>query len=674
MICPKCGAENPAANRFCDTCGAKLQVAAPTGVKDKEKRKETTAAVSGGAAVAVRTAPAASPGILPTGLAAGDGLAGSLAHWLTGENLLWLGFFIVAFFLRFFALGDKPLHHDESLHAYYSWELFKGMGYAYNPMMHGPLQFHGNAFMYLLFGASDYTCRFLAATCSMFSLVLIYMLRPYMGRAGALFAGLIMTLSPSFVYFGRFTREDIYYATFTLMMAFALIAYLSTRRPGYLYFGAAGLALAFATKEVIFITGYIFVFALVFRWLWERSNPTPGETQLTDALRDIGKNPRFLYYATAVFMGIMILLYTTFFSNPKGIIDAFTKSVSYWLGQHEVERGSQPVYFYAALLPLYETISVLGTLAAMVYYGFIRDRNNRLWRLIGYGLLAAAWWVFVMMGRQTSGLVFAILLVTLGTGLLAYYSYGARNLWATFLIVWSLSSFSDMSFAGERMPWLILHSLLPMLLLTGTLLNDLWESLPRWRAWIIGGVAVLALALVHNTANLVFYEKGANPAEQLVYVQSSTDVPQVVKQLKNMSRRLNGNLEMKITCEDYCSWPFAWYLRDFKNVGYPKFSASQPEGSIEKNPVILSGVEMAAPGHDDRVAQLLASDYVAQRYKLRVWWAPDASAFFNDTLGGKIRKAWRLFLYREPWSGLGSYDMIVYIRKDVAHLYWSNAE
>jgi predicted membrane-bound mannosyltransferase len=224
------------------------------------------------------------------------------------------------------------------------------------------------------------------------------------------------------------------------------------------------------------------------------------------------------------------------------------------------------------------------------------------------------------------------------------------------------------------MPWLIVHPLLPMILLTGTLLNDLWERFRPQRVWLVAIVAIFSVMLLHHTTNVCFYDDGANPAEQLVYVQSSTDVTQVVRQITSMSKRLTGNLEMKITCEDYCSWPFAWYLREFKNVGYPKYSSNQAEGTIEKNPIIISGVEMAAPGHDERVAQLLAADYVAQRYKLRVWWAPDPNVILDDTLGGQIQKLWRYFMYREPWSGLGSYDMIVYVRKDVAYLYWGNAK
>ncbi len=664
MNCPKCGVENPANNRFCDECGTKLT--APTATHTKKDPKKTVPVV------ATVSTPAPAPAM--------PGLSGVAANawvqkWLTLENLIWVFIFIAGAWLRFHALGDKPLHHDESLHAFYSWNLFKGNGYAYDPMMHGPLQFHGNAFMYFLFGASDFTCRILAASCSVFCLWLIYGLRPYLGKAGALFTGVMMALSPSFTYFGRFTREDMYFVTFTFMMVYGMFNYLSTRLPRYLYFVGIGMALAFCTKEVIYIVGYIFLFTLIFRWLWEKGAQQPGETQVLDLLKEFRTQPRNLYVALGLFAVIMIVLYTTVFTNPRGIIDAFTKSWSYWLGQHEVQRGSQPVYYYAALLPFYEPLAFFGAIVALFYYGFIKDKTNRVWRLLGYIVVIAAWWLFVIEGRQSAGLVFALLLMTLGTGLLAYFSYGAQSMWVVFLIVWTISGFSDISFAGERMPWLIVHPLLPMILLTGTFLNDLWERFhAQGRKWLVVGFALFCVLLLHNTTNLCFYEDGANPAEQLVYVQSSTDVPQVVRQITSMSKRLNGNLEMKITCEDYCSWPFAWYLRDFKFVGYPKFTANQAEGTIEKNPIIITGVEMAAPGHDERVAQLLAADYVAQRYKLRVWWAPDPNVILDDTLGGQLQKIWRLFIYREPWNGLGSYDMIVYIRKDVAYLYWGNAK
>lgn len=656
MNCPNCGAENPAASLFCDSCGAKLAKKE----KDKEKEKKRTRAASAGLAPASVTASDVSPPATGPGFSA--------------ESLMWIGIFGLAVFILFYQLGLKPLHHDESLHAFYSWELFKGMGYAYNPMMHGPLLFHFNALMYYLLGDSDFTCRVAPALMGLLTLTLVFFLRPYLGRAGALFTGLMVAISPSFTYFGRFIRNDIYIAAFTMLMVYGLFRYLDTRKPKFLYLGALGLALSFCTKEVTYITGSIFVTFLFFRWLWEYTTRPSGGNVMTEVLRGLMQDRRPFWISTAIFFGIVFILYSTVFTHPRGFLDAFTKSLSYWLGQHEVQRGSQPVYFYAGLIPLYETLAFLGALAGLVYYSFLKDPAGRTWRLLAFLILGAAWWLFAAQGDQTFGLIFSLLLVALGGGLLAYFSFNGKNIFVTFLMVWTLAAFSNYSFAGERMPWLILHPLLPMTLLTGHLLGELWERFRKRRAWLLAAFGLLAAMMLHNTSLVNFKGGGANPSELLVYVQSSTDVPQVVRQLTNMSKRLTGGLDMKITCEDYCSWPFAWYLRDFKSVGYPKYTSTQAQGTIEENPIIITGVEMAAPGHDDRMAELLAEKYVAQRYKLRVWWAPDARVFLNDTLAGKAKKAWRLFMYKEAWSGLGSYDMIVYVRKDVAYLFWSNAE
>jgi uncharacterized protein (TIGR03663 family) len=561
-------------------------------------------------------------------------------------------------------------------------------------MMHGPFLFHANALIYYLFGTSDYTCRVMPAITAVGTIVMAYFFRAYLGSLAALLIAALIAYSPSFTYFGRFIRNDIYIAFFSMIMVIGLFRFLDTRKSKFLYLAMAFFSLSFCTKEVTYITAWIFASFFVFRWLWEKTTSqeekpgwllsgmrtlwakpeaSPAANLLVQSVRKLGLDRPWVM-AIAVFLGIAIFLYTTMFTHWMGIVDAFTKSFSYWLGQHEVQRGSQPVYFYAGLIPLYETLIALATFAACAYYGFIKDARYRVWRLLAYAIIASAWLLFSSHGTETFGLVFSLVLVTLGTGLLAYFSFGSTPIMVVFLIFWSLAAFSNYSFAGERMPWLILHPLLPMTLLTGKLLADFWERWPKARwAWI----AVVGFGMsmmLHNTALVNFYGKGANPRELLVYVQSSPDVQQITRQLKNMSQRLYGDYSMKITCEDYCSWPFAWYLRDFTQVGYPKFTANQAEGSIEKNPVILSGIEMAAPGHDDRVRVLLENDYVSQRYKLRVWWSPDKQLFLGDTLAGMAMKFWRLFMYREPWNGLGSYDMVVYVRKDLAHLYWSHTE
>ena len=56
----------------------------------------------------------------PGGPGRTDRTAGLLAN-VTVETLAWATLVVLAALTGFWELGDKALHHDESLHAYYSW-------------------------------------------------------------------------------------------------------------------------------------------------------------------------------------------------------------------------------------------------------------------------------------------------------------------------------------------------------------------------------------------------------------------------------------------------------------------------------------------------------------------------------------------------------------------------
>src|SRR5918999_5664143 len=73
--------------------------------------------------------------------------------------LAFVGLVLVGLLLRIHRLGERSIHHDESLHGLYSWYLYVGRGYTHDPMMHGPWLFHITALSYLLFGDSEVTFR-----------------------------------------------------------------------------------------------------------------------------------------------------------------------------------------------------------------------------------------------------------------------------------------------------------------------------------------------------------------------------------------------------------------------------------------------------------------------------------------------------------------------------------
>lgn len=58
---------------------------------------------------------------------------------------------------------------------------------------------------------------------------------------------------------------------------------------------------------------------------------------------------------------IFITFYTTLFSNGHGFFTGMVGSLGYWLTQQDVQRDSQPLYYYAAILiPIYEYVAVAG--------------------------------------------------------------------------------------------------------------------------------------------------------------------------------------------------------------------------------------------------------------------------------------------------------------------------
>ena len=172
---------------------------------------------------------------------------------------------IVAGGMRFWDLGSRALHHDESLHAWTAWKLFQGEGYEHQPWMHGPFQFFGGAISFFLFGVSDYTARILPAFLGSALIALPYFLRHRLGAVGALLAAVGIAFSPTLLYFSRFARNDVYITLFTLGLVVCLWRYVDERKPHYLYLAALVLGISFATNESTFINAAVLI---VFLNVW----------------------------------------------------------------------------------------------------------------------------------------------------------------------------------------------------------------------------------------------------------------------------------------------------------------------------------------------------------------------------------------------------------------------
>src|SRR5215208_1415861 len=197
---------------------------------------------------------------------------------ITVEVVLFAGIILLAIVTRFYDLGSRVMSHDESLHTYFSWLLYRGQGYQHTPMMHGPLQFHMLALLYFIFGASDLTARIAAVLFSIATVCMIWSWRDYLGKWGALIAGIMLVVSPYMLYYGRYVRNESFTGVAGLTMLYGILRYLEKGDKRYLYFVTGGMLLHFLTKETAFIYAAqallylgIYFIARITRQPWENN-------------------------------------------------------------------------------------------------------------------------------------------------------------------------------------------------------------------------------------------------------------------------------------------------------------------------------------------------------------------------------------------------------------------
>jgi uncharacterized protein (TIGR03663 family) len=518
------------------------------------------------------------------------------------ERLPYVAVFAVALILRLVALGDKPLHHDESVHAWFTWLLVTGRGYEYNPVYHGPVQFYLDALGYLVAGVGETGVRLMPAIAGSVITTLPYFLRRQLGQTAALTASTLLCISPSYLYFSRFAREDIYAALLTLALLVVAVRFLEHPRRWHPAALLALLATSFATKETTFITSFVagtfLAGAVGYQMRQERALGGQSRSALLlQAVRSVDRDA--WTWAAAGFAAVFTLLFTTFLLRPQGLRTALYDSLSYWVGQQPVNRGGQPWFYYLVVLPAYElpvlVLAVLGIVTSL--------RRPTLLRLY---------------------------------------------------LVWSATlNLVVYSWASERMPWLVLHLLLPLVLLAGVGLQTLWEGRRTPRPATVAFAAASAAFLLWGAVNAA-YVHPADPAELLVFTQTSIQTDPAREAILEADHRTlavaHRHATLQLDSSDGTAWPWTVYLRDLP-VHYADMSGPfTPDADL----VVVDDRNRS------RVLPHLAG-YTGSRFHLREWWVVD----WGDA---SVGDAFRWFTRREAWSVKGALDQWMYVRTDAPWL------
>ena len=417
------------------------------------------------------------------------------------ETILVAAILMAAVFTRFINVDARVMSHDETNHVVPAYSLYKGLGYAYDPVTHGPLQFHLLALSFFLLGDSDFSARVPAVLFSIATVAIALLAyRRYLGRNGAILAGLLMLISPFMLFYGRYTRNEAFGGLWTVLMIYGVLRYLEKGDKTSLYLLTVVMAFHAIDKATSFIynaqmmlfMGLVFldaalklpwpgkgqrnqfltlmtgaVLALVAAVGIAALNPTKDDTGAVAAptsaaptsavpgggslleivlvglavilvivalfllvrsmgwkairqqrsfdlillagtltlpqlavfpMRMLGMNPldystggmaktsvflaicmilaiaigvwwrpKFWLSAAAIYYSIFTIFFTTFFTNGKGFFMGLIAALGYWLSQQGVQRGSQPLYYYAFIqIPIYEYLPALGLLVAVI--------------------------------------------------------------------------------------------------------------------------------------------------------------------------------------------------------------------------------------------------------------------------------------------------------------------
>jgi uncharacterized protein (TIGR03663 family) len=578
---------------------------------------------------------------------------------LTLEQCVYIALFAIAVFMRLYLLGVRPYHHDESIHAFFSWKISTdGAGsYQYDPVYHGPLLYYSTALMLLLFGDSDFTGRLSAVLYGLGVLAFAWPLRRYLGRWAALSFLILVTFSPAMTYFTRFLRHDIFVACGNLMFVYFAFRYAETRAARNLYVSFAGLAIAFCNKEDMYALAPIFLIALIAMLAWEVVYAREWRATLRAVSREtidfLKKAAIPLITSAIIFVTIWLVFYTSFFTHPKNS-NAVTRALSYWWGQHEIKRIGGPWWYYFPQLVVYEPLLLFPAILLVLGPFLQPGPRQAATRVLGYLTLAAmvAFAISLVAWPAYAPLVLLGALTIMGITLMRRW---LPDRFTRFVIVWALGSLCFYSWAQEKVPWLLVPILLPMSLLAAKWFGQLIESrLIQRPATALPLAAVGALTLWSLIAVNYLYDAprsteapGLRHAELLAYVQSTYDVTDVVvKRIETIASVLGTGTQTRLAVSGNATWPLSWYLRH-----YPvNWSADVRQVDT---PVVILDREAT-----NALDAAIGDKYEKINFQIRGWWEPDWKAM-------NVTKVGRWLLTREAFNPVGSSDAVMYALKEL---------
>ena len=433
------------------------------------------------------------------------------------------------------SLDKRSMHNDEGVNGIKFGQLWDHGGYKYDPdEHHGPSLYYATLALGRLTRApkdsdqfTESRLRFTTVLFGVGLILLLPLIADGLGRRATIWAALFTAVSPAVVFYSRYYIHEILLVFFTFLALAAGWRYWRSRKPAWVLLAGVGVGLMHATKETFVITLVAAGLALGLNQLWNR---------WLDATAPEAHQPRVrlshLAAALAVWLGVALVLLSSFFTNAQGPLDS-VRSYFPWL--HRVAGASphiHPWYFY---------------LHRLVYF---HAAKGPIWSEALILVLAAigAWAAFARKGLADASASFV-----------------------RFVALYTLALTGAYSLIAYKTPWCLLSFWHGMILLAGVgaawLVHPTRPKLVRFSLGLLLLAGAGHLAWEARLANTTYAADQRNP---YVYAQTSPDLLNLVRRVEALAREhpQGSNMVVKVMAPDSDYWPLPWYLRDLKPVGW----------------------------------------------------------------------------------------------------------
>jgi uncharacterized protein (TIGR03663 family) len=437
---------------------------------------------------------------------------------------------VLAAALRLPALDARPMHADEAVHAAKFARLLEQGRYEYDPE-----EFHGPTLNYLTLiparvrGIARYadldetTLRSVPAASGILLVAAHVLLVPCIGFRAAALAALLAAISPATVYYSRYYIQETLLVAFSFGALVSICRYLQRPRTSWAVAAGASVGLMAATKETWVIAAGSMAAALAFTWAsnWRQ----PAATLAPDRRR----TPVPLGTAGLTALVVYGLLFSSFLSHPRGIVDSVTTYTTWMTRAGGASWHNHPWHYYFGLL------------------FFTAPAGGPAWTEAAIGGLALVALVvtFARGGRSRDEQRCVVLIGIYAVLMIAVYAA-----------------------IPYKTPWCVLGFLHALILLAGVGGARLLEfSSGRQARPLVG--TILAAAVVH-LAWLAWESSaryGSDPRNPWVYAHTGRGVFEIARRVEALSgvHPLGAHMPIEVISGQNL-WPLPWYLRRLSAV------------------------------------------------------------------------------------------------------------